>query len=157
MSDNDKLTHRQERFVQAFVSSGNATEAAIRAGYSKNSARQIATENLSKPSIKARIDEFIEAGAERAEVTLEGHLRELASLRDWARENGNAGAAVRAEELRGRTADFYASRHQIEDKPSDRELIAQFKAMGTPEGLAAAAVLEASSPDQGGHGSNGRG
>ena len=140
MSENGKLTHKQEVFVQQFVSCGNATEAAIAAGYSRNSARQIATENLSKPHIRERVDEFIKKGAEKAEVTLEAHLRELASLRDWAKSKGQAGAAVRAEELRGRTAGLYVDRHLIEDKQSDRELIAKFRSLGTAQGHAVATV-----------------
>jgi phage terminase small subunit len=44
-----KLTAKQRRFVQEYLIDLNATQAAIRAGYSKNSARQVGTENLSKP------------------------------------------------------------------------------------------------------------
>lgn len=52
-----KLTAKQRRFIQEYLIDLNATQAAIRAGYSKNSARQVGTENLSKPSIKQAIDE----------------------------------------------------------------------------------------------------
>lgn len=52
-----KLTAKQRRFVQEYLIDLNATQAAIRAGYSKNSARQVGTENLSKPSIKQAIEE----------------------------------------------------------------------------------------------------
>lgn len=52
-----KLTVKQKRFCDYYVELGNATEAAIKAGYSKKTARQIGTENLSKPYIKAYIDE----------------------------------------------------------------------------------------------------
>lgn len=51
-----KLTAKQERFIQEYLVDLNATQAAIRAGYSKKSARQVGTENLSKPSIKSVID-----------------------------------------------------------------------------------------------------
>lgn len=51
-----KLTIKQSRFVDEFIISGNATQAAIKAGYSKKTANRIATENLSKPVIKAEID-----------------------------------------------------------------------------------------------------
>lgn len=51
-----KLTAKQQRFVDAF--DGNATDAAIKAGYSKKSAALIGNENLRKPlivrAIKAR-------------------------------------------------------------------------------------------------------
>ena len=51
-----KLTIKQSRFVDEFIISGNATQADIKAGYSKKTANRIATENLSKPVIKAEID-----------------------------------------------------------------------------------------------------
>lgn len=51
-----KLTQKQQRFVDEYIISGNATQAAIKAGYSKKTANRIATENLSKPVIKAAID-----------------------------------------------------------------------------------------------------
>lgn len=47
---------KQQRFVDEYIISGNATQAAIKAGYSKKTANRIATENLSKPVIKTAID-----------------------------------------------------------------------------------------------------
>ncbi len=47
----DKLTPKQKAFADYYIECGNATEAAKRAGYSEKTARQIGTENLSKPSI----------------------------------------------------------------------------------------------------------
>src|SRR5690625_1440575 len=55
-----KLTIKQQKFADYYIESGNATQAAIRAGYSKRSARQIADENLAKPYIKAYIDKRME-------------------------------------------------------------------------------------------------
>ena len=52
-----KLTLKQQRFADEYIISGNATEAAIKAGYSKKTARSIADENLTKPDIKIYIDE----------------------------------------------------------------------------------------------------
>ena len=51
-----KLTQKQQRFVDEYIISGNATQAAIKAGYSKRTAKQAGTENLSKPYLKAAID-----------------------------------------------------------------------------------------------------
>lgn len=51
-----KLTLKHQRFVDEYIISGNATQAAIKAGYSKKTANRIATENLSKPVIKTAID-----------------------------------------------------------------------------------------------------
>lgn len=52
------LTPKQKTFADEYIrNSGNATQAAIVAGYSKKSAKSIATENLSKPAIIAYIAE----------------------------------------------------------------------------------------------------
>ncbi|MCC4417511.1 terminase small subunit [Limosilactobacillus reuteri] len=51
-----KLTQKQQRFVDEYIISGNATQAAIKAGYSKKTAAVTATENLRKPNIKAAIE-----------------------------------------------------------------------------------------------------
>lgn len=52
-----KLTAKQKRFVQEYLIDLNATQAAIRAGYSKKSAHSIGPENLEKPEIKQAIEE----------------------------------------------------------------------------------------------------
>lgn len=50
-----KLTQKQRRFIDEYIISGNATQAAIKAGYSKKTARKIGQENLTKPDIKAEL------------------------------------------------------------------------------------------------------
>jgi phage terminase small subunit len=50
-----KLTPKQEKFVQEYLIDLNATQAAIRAGYSKKTARQIATQHLSKLHIQEAV------------------------------------------------------------------------------------------------------
>lgn len=52
-----KLTEKQKRFADEYIISGNATQSAIKAGYSKKTARFVAAENLTKPNIKNYIDE----------------------------------------------------------------------------------------------------
>ena len=51
------LTPRQQKFCDEYLISGNATEAAIKAGYSRKTAKQTGSENLSKPDLRAYIDE----------------------------------------------------------------------------------------------------
>ena len=63
-----KLTVKQKQFCLEYAKSGNATQAAIKAGYSKNTARTQGTENLAKPAIKqelARLAEKTKAKTER--------------------------------------------------------------------------------------------
>lgn len=52
-----KLTVKQQKFVDAFVETGNAAQAAIKAGYSKRTAKQMGAENLSKPYLQQAIKE----------------------------------------------------------------------------------------------------
>lgn len=52
-----KLTAKQQRFCDEYLIDLNATQAAIRAGYSKKTARAIGNENLTKPDIVEYIDE----------------------------------------------------------------------------------------------------
>jgi phage terminase small subunit len=52
-----KLTAKQQRFCDEYLIDLNATQAAIRAGYSEKNARNIASENLAKPNIRAYIDQ----------------------------------------------------------------------------------------------------
>lgn len=51
------MTAKQKRFCDEYLIDLNATQAAIRSGYSEKTANRIATENLSKPVIKAYIAE----------------------------------------------------------------------------------------------------
>lgn len=65
----NKLTERQERFVDHYVDCGNGAEAARKAGYSENADDEIAYENLRKPHIKAAIQERMDqAGITKAKL-----------------------------------------------------------------------------------------
>ncbi|MDU1112044.1 terminase small subunit [Clostridium perfringens] len=52
-----KLTPKQKAFAEYYIETGNATESAVKAGYSKKTARVIGQENLLKPALKSYIDE----------------------------------------------------------------------------------------------------
>ena len=56
----NKLTPKQQKFCDEYLIDCNATQAAIRAGYSAKTAKEIGCENLSKPNIRAYIDERME-------------------------------------------------------------------------------------------------
>lgn len=61
-----KLTAKQQRFCDEYLIDLNATQAAIRAGYSQRTAKQIGQENLTKPDIK----EYIEKRMAEKEASL---------------------------------------------------------------------------------------
>jgi phage terminase small subunit len=77
---NPTLSAKQQLFILEFLVDKNATRAAIRAGYSVRTARKIATENLSKPVIKAAIDTEIEKQKARITFTADQVLEELARV-----------------------------------------------------------------------------
>lgn len=60
-----ELTPKQKAFADYYIETGNATESAIKAGYSKKTARVIGQENLTKPAIKTYIDERMEQLADK--------------------------------------------------------------------------------------------
>jgi phage terminase small subunit len=76
----DKLTLKQKRFADEYIISGNATQSAIKAGYSKKTAGVIAVENLEKPNIKAYIDERLKELDDKAIAKQEEVLQYLTAV-----------------------------------------------------------------------------
>jgi phage terminase small subunit len=74
------LTPKQARFVAEYLIDLNATQAAIRAGYSEKTAHVIGPENLGKPIIAAAITEAQDKRAGRTEITQDRVMAELAKL-----------------------------------------------------------------------------
>jgi phage terminase small subunit len=74
------LTPKQRRFVDEYLTDLNATQAAIRAGYSPKTAEVIGFENLRKPQIAEAVAERMKAREKRTEITQDRVLRELAKI-----------------------------------------------------------------------------
>lgn len=70
-----KLTVKQQRFIEEYMIDFNATQAAIRAGYSKRTAASIGDENLRKPAIAAMIDDKLHEAALNSGVTVDFVLK----------------------------------------------------------------------------------
>lgn len=68
------LTHKQRIFCNTYLENQNATRAAIYAGYSKSSARAIASENLAKPAIKKYMEAKLKEAIEKAGVGIDWRL-----------------------------------------------------------------------------------
>jgi len=75
-----KLTAKQQRFCDEYLIDLNATQAAIRAGYSKKTAEQLAYQLLQKTSVQNHIAELQKKREERTEITQDSVLRELALI-----------------------------------------------------------------------------
>lgn len=74
------MTSKQERFCEEYMIDLNATQAAIRAGYSVEAAGAIGAENLKKPQIRTRIDRALAEQSKRTGVTADRVVRELAKV-----------------------------------------------------------------------------
>lgn len=76
----NELTPKQRAFVREYLIDLNATQAAIRAGYSEDTARAIGAENLTKPDIASAIEAAMKSRSERTDITADRVLKELAKI-----------------------------------------------------------------------------
>ena len=74
------MTQKQKRFIEEYLIDLNATQAAIRAGSSPDTAQQTGSENLSKPVIRAQIDRAMAERSKRTGVNAERVVQELAKI-----------------------------------------------------------------------------
>lgn len=75
-----KLTAKQERFVEEYLIDLNATQAAIRAGYSEKKAGDIGRHNLQKSSIAEAIEQAKKERSRRTEITQDMVLEEIRAI-----------------------------------------------------------------------------
>lgn len=74
------LNNKQERFCEEYLKDLNATQAAIRAGYSKRTSYAIGHENLNKPEIEQRIQQLKKERSDRTKITADMIVKELALI-----------------------------------------------------------------------------
>lgn len=75
-----RITKKQERFIEEYLVDLNATQAAIRAGYSPETAGEIGSENLKKPEIANRIAKAMAERSRRTGINQDRVIRELARM-----------------------------------------------------------------------------
>ena len=103
----DGLTLKQASFAAEYIrAKGIGTKAALAAGYAPSWAHVAASQLIRHPKVKQRIDKL----ARRHEVTAERVLTRLDNLSIKAEESGNYPAAVRAEELIGKSLGMWVDR-----------------------------------------------
>lgn len=76
----NELTPKQRAFVREYLIDLNATQAAIRAGYSGKTAGQIGEQNLKKLEISTAIEAAMKNRADRTDITADRVLKELAKI-----------------------------------------------------------------------------
>ena len=141
-----RLTEMQMKFAECYVFGDEngpmtKTEAAIKAGYSPKRARQEGSE-LTNPKLSPLVVKYMgelrEERLKKHEVTYEGHIAELARLREAALKKGSFSSAVNAEANRGKAAGLYIDRKIIKtgklEDLSEQELEAKMKQLLTDYG-----------------------
>lgn len=120
-----KLTEKQQRFADEYIRLGNATEAAILAGYSSKSARFVGAENLTKPNIKAYIDGVLADMASKRVMDATEAMELLTSIARGEMEEtvymGTADGVVRVEKLPDINQKTSALKEILKRYPIDRE------------------------------------
>ena len=134
-----RLTEMQQRFAEFLVFGGpegpmTKREAAVAAGYSPDRAMREGSELTNpkySPLVVKHIGELKEERLKKHEVTYEGHVAELARLREAALKKGSFSSAVNAEANRGKAAGLYIDRKIIKtgklEDLSEQELEAKMK------------------------------
>jgi phage terminase small subunit len=102
-----QLPDKQIRFVSEFLVDLNGAQAAIRAGYSRNSARQIATRLLSKVHIRALVQEKQKEAEERLQIRRDDIIRGLLKAAQEAKEEGSPMAMIAAYREIGKMLGYY--------------------------------------------------
>lgn len=122
-----KLTAKQQRFCDEYLIDMNATQAAIRAGYSKKTARIIASENITKPNIKAYIQQRM---AEKESELIADQDEVLKYLTAVMR--GQSRSTVVVVES---TGDFMSQAREMEKAPDEKERLRAAELLGKRYGL----------------------
>jgi phage terminase small subunit len=101
-----KLTDKQELFAREYLKDLNATQAAIRAGYSEKTAKETGYENLTKPHIQELIAELNKDRMERVQIDADYVLRQAVKLHERCMQEVEPITDRRGEEIKdeqGRT------------------------------------------------------
>ena len=117
-----KLTLKQKKFADEYIISGNATDAAKKAGYSEKTAFTIATENLKKPYIKQYIDQRIKELDDKKIAKQEEVLQYLTSVL-----RGESESAIVVVEGCG---DGYSEARTVKKTPDEKERLKAAELLG---------------------------
>jgi len=132
------LTPKQQRFVEEYLIDLNATQAAIRAGYSKRTAKAIGCENLTKPDVITVIEKAKAERSDETKIDAAWVLQKAKELHVKALEEKQLSVAKGALDLIGKHIDVQAFREQMEHRGrieyvnmSDEEVEARIVALVT--------------------------
>ena len=107
------MTPKRDQFVKEYLVDLNATQAAIRAGYSAKTAGVIGTENLKKPCIQQAITKSQAVRSERTEITQDYVLTRLRIESERTEEGSSHAARVSAINLLGKHLGMFVERKEL--------------------------------------------
>lgn len=115
------LTARQQAFVDEYLIDLNATQAALRAGYSEKTAGSIGNENLKKHEIQEAISAERKKRAERTKVDQDYVIRKLKEIADkeasdMTESDLKYSNKIRALELLGKHTGAFEGRQETNDR-----------------------------------------
>lgn len=122
-----KLTAKQQRFCDEYLIDLNATQAAIRAGYSKKTAYSIGVENLKKPELKKYIDERMAEKEKKLIADQDEVLRYLTSVL--------RGTSQSTEIVVEGCGDGFSEARTIQKEPSEKDRLKAAELLGKRYGL----------------------
>lgn len=112
MASNDiKLTDKQKLFIKEYLVDLNGTQAAIRAGYSEDTANVIASENLTKPYIKEAIQKAMDKRVKKTEITAEYVLNGIRDVIKNAEQDNNK---LKGYELLGKHLKLFTDKQEVD-------------------------------------------
>ena len=114
-----KLNAKQKLFCQEYIVDLNATQAAIRAGYSEKTACAIGTENLRKPNIAEFIQQLADERSKRVEVDADWVLAQAVDMFKTCKELGELNPAKGFLELAGKHCKINAFKENLDHTSSD--------------------------------------
>lgn len=118
-----KLTPKQEAFCYEYNKSGNATDAARKAGYKDgNSLAAIGNENLRKPLIASRVRELREARNQRLELEADWELKRALELYETCLQTGETMVANQVLNTIGKLRGKFVTKleHSVADDYAQR-------------------------------------
>tara|TARA_R110000868_G_scaffold342365_4_gene603201 strand:+ start:98 stop:499 length:402 start_codon:yes stop_codon:yes gene_type:complete len=107
-------TDKQKRFVEEYLLDNNATQAAIRAGYSARTATKSSSKLMAKADIRNAIEARMTRIAEKIDITVAKVLEDLERVRGKAEAEDEFGNALRATELQGKYLKMFTDKIQQE-------------------------------------------
>jgi hypothetical protein len=145
------LTEKEQKFLEGLLENQPATVAYRAAFDCSNMLPATVQCAASKLRHNAKLSKWLSAARKAylgtAVVTLDSHVRELERLREESLDSGNMGAAIQAEQLRGKASALYVERYENVTPPDPVRRLRELAKIDPRIGEALAARLAMPAPE----------